>query len=130
MLNKLKIALVVAGSLFTGVAAAQGTNTTAPTKAEWKAKHEAKKQEMLKKYDTNRDGKLDDAERGAAREARVLEHFKKLDKDGNGVLSLAEFKAGKADKPFFRGRHARMGKGAKMGIVRHRGRGMNGSMGQ
>lgn len=125
MLTKMKIALVLCGSLLCGVAAAQGTDSGAPTKAEWKAKHQAMKQEMLKKYDTNRDGKLDQAERGVAREARVLEHFKKLDTDGNGVLSLAEFKAGKANKPFFRGRHARMGKGAKMGIVRNRGRDMH-----
>jgi Ca2+-binding EF-hand superfamily protein len=120
MLTKLKIALVVAGSLITGVAAAQGTGTAAPTKAEWKAKHAAMKQEMLKKFDTNRDGKLDDRERAAARETRMLEHFKKLDTDGNGVLSLAEFKAGK--QGHMGKRHARGGRGMHRGF-----RGGNGS---
>ncbi len=46
-------------------------------------------QEMLDKYDTNKDGKLDDKERAAIR----ADHFKKLDKDGDGKVTRAEFPA-------------------------------------
>lgn len=46
-------------------------------------------QELLNKYDTNKDGKLDDKERAAIR----ADHFKKLDKDGDGKISRAEFPA-------------------------------------
>lgn len=112
MLTKLKIALVTAGLLVSGVAAAQGT-TAAPIdrKAEIRAKRQAMKQEMLQKFDTNKDGTLDDGERTAMHDARVLERFKRLDTDGNGVLSLAEFKAGKADKRHARGKFHGMKRG-------------------
>lgn len=46
-------------------------------------------QQLLDKYDTNKDGKLDDKERAAIR----ADHFKKLDKDGDGKISRAEFPA-------------------------------------
>lgn len=45
-------------------------------------------------FDTNKDGKLDDAEREAMMDQKVTEHFKQLDTDGNGAVTLAEFKAG------------------------------------
>lgn len=45
--------------------------------------------EMLAKYDTNKDGKLDDAERVAIKADR----FKKLDKDGDGKVKRADFPA-------------------------------------
>lgn len=118
MLTKMKIALVIAGSLVCGVAAAQGNG--APTNADRKAMHQARKAEMLQKFDTNKDGKLDEAERNSARETMVLERFKKMDTDGNGVLSLAEFKAGKAEM-----RHARGGTFGK-----HHGRGGRGGRGR
>jgi hypothetical protein len=113
MLTKMKIALVIAGSLVCGVAAAQGTGSGAMTKQDRKAMHQAKRAEMLKKFDSNKDGTLDQTERTAAKETRVLERFKTMDTDGNGVLSLAEFKAGKAEM-----RHARGGKFGK-----HHGKG-------
>lgn len=46
-------------------------------------------QEMLTKYDTNKDGKLDDTERAAIR----ADHFKRLDKDGDGKVTRTEFPA-------------------------------------
>jgi hypothetical protein len=49
--------------------------------------------EMLEKYDTNKDGKLDKDERKAAFEARKAEMIKKFDKDGDGKLSEDERKA-------------------------------------
>lgn len=45
--------------------------------------------ELLAKYDANKDGKLDDAERAVIKTDR----FKKLDKDGNGKVTKAEFPA-------------------------------------
>lgn len=107
MLTKMKIALVIAGSLVTGVAAAQGPQPT--------MKHQ-RKAEMLQKYDANRDGSLDDKERTAMHEERTLVRFKKLDTDGNGVLSLAEFKAGKQHMKGKR-HHARFGKRGMRGPI-------------
>ena len=109
MLTKMKIALVIAGSLLCGVASAQGTQSTG------KPGIKAKKAEMLQKFDANKDGKLDKTERTTMKDELVLVRFKTLDTDGNGVLSLAEFKAGK---------HGKMG---KMGKRHARGmRGMHG----
>ena len=107
MLTKMKIAIVLVGSLLCGVAAAQPAPNM-DRKAEIKAKRQAKKAARLQKFDTNRNGVLEPAERTAMIETRLLNRFKKLDTDGNGVLSLAEFKAGKAGKLGKRGKgHAR-----------------------
>jgi hypothetical protein len=122
MLTKLKIALVVAGSLITGVAMAQPAQNNAPVAADRKAEHQAKKAEMLKKFDANKDGKLDDKEREAARDTMVTERFNALDTDKNGSISLAEFKAGKAQMKM---RHARGGRGHMHG----RGKGPGGEHG-
>jgi hypothetical protein len=120
MFTKMKVALVLCGSLVCSVAAAQsagsGSVDRAAAHAQRKAEHQAKKQEMLKKFDTNRNGTLEDAEKTAMREARMLEHFKKLDTDNNGSISLAEFKAGKKDHMGKRGRHARGGRGMGRGF--------------
>jgi Ca2+-binding EF-hand superfamily protein len=59
------------------------------------AKREARRAEMLQKYDANGDGALDENERNAAFEARAKERFAKLDSNGDGALSFDEFKAGK-----------------------------------
>lgn len=45
--------------------------------------------EMLAKFDTNKDGKLDADERTAVR----AEHFKRLDGNGDGKVTKAEFPA-------------------------------------
>jgi hypothetical protein len=115
MLTKMKVALVLCGSLVCGVAAAQPAGPGSPDRAaehaQRKAEHEAKKQEMLKQFDANKNGTLEDNERAAMKEARMVEHFKKLDTDGNGSISLAEFKAGKRDHMRKGGRHARGGRG-------------------
>jgi hypothetical protein len=117
MFTKMKIALVIAGSLVTGVAAAQGTGGGA-ARPDFKAKREAFKAEMLQKFDTNRDGKLDDGERAAARDQMLTKRFEKLDTDRNGQISLAEFKAGKSQM-----RHGRMGRGMHRGFKHHGDRG-------
>lgn len=120
MLTKMKIAIVLVGSLLCGVAAAQpapNTDRKADIQAKRQAKRQAKKAAMLQKFDTNKNGALDPAERTAMHETRVLTRFKKLDTDGNGVLSLAEFKAGKAGKMGKRGKgHARRHMNRQRGI--------------
>lgn len=55
-------------------------------------------QEIVEKFDANKDGKLDKEERKAAMEARKAEMLKKYDKDGNGELSEEEKKAVAADR--------------------------------
>ena len=143
MLTKMKIAIVLVGSLLVGgVAAAQGlhdhgrgkvmiekfdTNKDgkldATEKAAMKTAFEAKraemKKDMLLKFDTNKDGKIDDGERAVARDTKLTERFKKLDTDGNGQISLTEFKAAKLNKqPRKGGMHHRghaFGKGKAKG---------------
>ncbi len=105
-MKKMKIALVLCGCLLGGAAVAaprwdnNGDGTVDAQEkeqrhAEMKAKREEMKQQMLAKFDTNRDGKLDDSERAAMKDSFATEAFKRLDTDGNGSISLAEFKAAK-----------------------------------
>jgi len=46
--------------------------------------------DIIKKYDKNGDGKLDKDEREAARKERQAERLKKYDKNGNGKLDEDE----------------------------------------
>ena len=50
-------------------------------------------QEMLKKFDKDGDGKLNEDERKAAGQARKAEMLKRFDKDGDGKLSEEEREA-------------------------------------
>ena len=91
MLTKLKVALitgavVVAGVV--GVAAAQGSGGG-------KLDRGARKARMLEKFDANKDGALDPAEKQAMFDARAAKMFEKLDANKDGALTLDEFKAGK-----------------------------------
>ncbi len=65
--------------------------------------HGERYQEILKKFDANHDGKLDESERATARAALASklgekhpELLKKIDTDGDGVISEAEMKAARA----------------------------------
>ncbi|MBV8760988.1 MAG: EF-hand domain-containing protein [Deltaproteobacteria bacterium] len=85
MLTKLKIALALCGSLAGGVAVADGFHGGAP------------RTEILQKYDTNKDGKLDDTEKAAmkadfkAKHAqREAEMLAKFDTNKDGKLDDAE----------------------------------------
>lgn len=111
MMTKMKIALVLCGSLLVGgVAAAQDNGGVDPI--DRSAKRAEMKKQRLAKFDVNNDGKLDKTERAAMRDAMATIAFTKLDTDRNGVLSLAEFKAGKHKMGK---RHARFGKRMKHG---------------
>lgn len=74
-----------------------------PDDAAAKKEHEARRAEMLAKYDANKDGKLDDAERAKLHADMVAERFNELDTNKDGVLSKEEFAA---QRPMHE-RHAR-----------------------
>jgi Ca2+-binding EF-hand superfamily protein len=96
MLTKMKVALALCGSLLVGGAglvAAQGFGG-GPGKAD-----------MIKKYDANGDGKLDDAERAQLRadmkqkhEAKKAEMLAKFDLNKDGKLDEAERAAMKNER--------------------------------
>jgi len=54
--------------------------------------------EMLKKYDKNSNGKIDDDEREAMRKDREAEAIKKFDKNGDGKLDDSEREAARAER--------------------------------
>lgn len=64
---------------------------------------------FIKKYDKNGDGKLDQAERDAARKERLAEWIKKYDKNGDGKLDDQERNA--AREEFQKSRQKAGGKG-------------------
>jgi Ca2+-binding EF-hand superfamily protein len=122
-MKKIKLALVLGGCLLGGVAAAAprwDANGDGSVSPEERAQHheqmKAKRQEMhakmLERFDTNKDGKLDDSERAVMKDTLATEAFKRLDTNGDGQLSLAEFKAG---KQFFGHHH-----GARRGAAKVR----------
>ena len=121
MLTKMKIALVIAGSLVCGVAAAQPGNAQGTGKPDRKAKQA----EMLQKFDTNKDGKLDEQEKTVKHDQMLSTRFQTLDTDGNGVLSIAEFKAGKP----MGAKHAKRGARGMHGKHRGFGRGIGAGKG-
>ena len=116
MFTKTKLALALCGLLVGGVAAADSVQPNSPPTAAqkdaWKAKREQRKIEMLEKYDTNHDGKLDAAERKVMLDDRAAAEFKKMDTNGDGIVTLDELKAFKEKQAAER--HARRGE--------HRGR--------
>ncbi len=106
--TKKTLAAAVAATLGLGatLALAQpGPRRELPRRARSLPSAHSTMREMLQRFDTNKDGKLDEAERAKAHETMSAEHFKEMDTDKNGSLSLAEFQAGMK---------ARMGKMGKM----------------
>lgn len=109
-MTKLKLVIASTALILGGLAAsafAQGKDGK-----DRKAFHEAKKAEMLAKFDANKDGKLDDAERAVMRDAKIEQRFAKLDANKDGVVTLAEMKANapKGHKGMRHGRHRGFGK--------------------
>src|SRR5512142_2916470 len=87
---KTKMKLFVLGAALLGgigIAAAQPAAGSAQGPSNWSAKKAA----MLAKYDTNKDGKVDEQERKVMRDEIATERFQKLDTNKDGVLSLDEF---------------------------------------
>src|ERR1041385_6964128 len=86
MLTKLKLALAVSGSLLAGVVGIAAAHPGGAGKAE-----------LIKKYDANGDGKLDDAERAtlktdmkAKREAMKQKVLARFDTNKDGKLDQGE----------------------------------------
>jgi hypothetical protein len=111
MLKKFKLAFVTAAVLVAGVAGIASADRGGEG---GKEKFAAKKAEMLARFDTNKNGALDPAEKQAMHDTRAQKRFTSLDTNKDGVLSLAEFKAGKGRGGMH---HGRKGHG------QHRGRG-------
>lgn len=119
-MTKMKLALVLCASLIAGAAVAApkwdangdgsvSTEEKAQHRADMKAKRAEMRQQMLQKFDANRNGSLEDAERTAMRDEMTTQAFKRLDKDGNGAITLDEFKQAKG-KRFFKGHRGGHGK--------------------
>ncbi len=66
------------------------------------SERKAMKADFIKPYDTNGNGELEPEEREKMKAAKMAERFKSLDTNNDGVLSLAEFQAGA-------GKHGRHG---------------------
>lgn len=123
------VGLVTAGAI--GVASADnGAGDGADRQSmhdAWKAKREARKQEILAKYDVNKDGVLDESEKAAMKDDLAKQRFAELDTNHDGVITLDELKAGMAKMKghrFGRGGH-RFGRGFR----RHGRGGMGGAGG-
>jgi hypothetical protein len=114
MFTKIKIAFALSAGLL-GIAGIAAAEDGAPPAAERSAKHAAMKQKMLEKFDLNKDGKLDPAERKLMKEQRLETRFKTLDKNGDGVISFEEFKSGNLARGGKHGGHHRHG-GMKPGF--------------
>jgi Spy/CpxP family protein refolding chaperone len=114
MLTKLKLALAFATLLGAGATGLAVANTGAPADSAEQTVAQPTgggwKQKMLEKYDLNKDGKLDDAERAkmradrqAERAERRKEMLEKYDTNKDGKLEPNERKAmidDRADKRF------------------------------
>lgn len=96
MTNKIKTAILSA-ALLAGVVGVAAANPTMGARPETR---EGRKTELLEKYDTNHDGKLDASERAAMkadfaakRDARLTARFEQIDTNKDGRITLAELEA-------------------------------------
>jgi hypothetical protein len=75
------LSLCLAGVVFAADREKKGANPETP------------RDEVIKKYDKNKDGKLDQSEREEWRKDREAENVKKHDKNGDGKLDQSEREA-------------------------------------
>ena len=80
------LSLCLTGAVFAADGEKKGANPETP------------RDEMLKKYDKNKDGKLDQSEREEGRKDREAEVVKKYDKNGDGKLDQSEREAARAER--------------------------------
>jgi len=92
--KKWKLALATSALLIGGAAGFAGANDLKANNQDRQERHA----KMLEKFDANKDGKLEPAERVVMREELAARAFTRLDKNGDGKLSLDEFKAGRMHK--------------------------------
>ncbi|HEY4243407.1 MAG TPA: EF-hand domain-containing protein [Kofleriaceae bacterium] len=124
MFTKLKLILATSAALLGGavtLAAAQPAPSAAVQPADRaqmrelrQEKRAEKRAAMKERFDSNRDGKLEPAERRAMRETLASERFAKLDKNGDGVITRDEFVQGAMHR-HARGFGKRFRGGAPMG---------------
>lgn len=119
----LGIALLTTGLAGVAVAQPQGPGPMADPfgdKTVTKAEMQAHAGEMFAKMDSNKDGKLDQADRAAHKAQMHARMFDMIDANKDGNISRAEFDAahqkmgGGDGMKGMRGQHDGMGKGAKM----------------
>jgi Ca2+-binding EF-hand superfamily protein len=80
------LSLCLAGVVFAADGEKKGANPETP------------RDETLKKYDKNKNGKLDQSEREEWRKDREAEVVKKHDKNGDGKLDASEREAARAER--------------------------------
>jgi hypothetical protein len=102
MLKKIKIALLSAALLGGTVAVVSASPSngskpaiTAEQKAEWKAKREERETALFEKIDTNKDGKITQAELEAFAVKMADKEFAKMDTSKTGSVDISQFKAAK-----------------------------------
>ena len=103
MFTKLKLTVLAV------VLGTAGLASAAPGGADHDARRAEHKAKLLEKFDTNKNGAHDPAEKETMHEARAQKMFAKLDLNKDGKLSFDEFKAAKHGK--FGKRHGRRAKG-------------------
>ncbi len=101
--------LALVGSVV-GIAAAQGGTPSPDRKAEF----QEKRAEMIKRFDLDGNGKLDENEKAAMKAQRVEMRFDKLDVNKDGVLSKQEFAAQKQGRFGHHHRHHKGGEGRRL----------------
>ncbi len=87
MIARLKLSHIAALSIITFAAAGTAIAKPAP---QGKQKRKRSRAKLMKKFDTNRDGRIDRTERAAMFQTRIKRLFKRLDTNRDNRLTMAE----------------------------------------